>query len=149
VTQNQKDTYRNALKEARTSFDRAKHRRAEITLELNLLNDEIGRLRRTITALAAMCSESPGLDNLGITDACMEAMENTPFTVSTADVVSDLEGMGFDIASQKNANASVHAVLSRLAKSGKITKIEIEGDKVAWRGPLYDESMDSGMDIPF
>jgi len=136
VTQDQKDTYRAALKEARTSFDTAKQRRAQITLELSELDEDISRLRRTITALSAMCSESPGFDKLGITNACLEAMEQAPIDLTTSDVVDNLKSMGFDIASQKNANASIHAVLTRLAKAGKITK-NGDGKKVTWRGPNY------------
>lgn len=145
-------TYRESLKEARSSFDQAKNRKHEITLELVRLNDDLVRLRRTITALAAMCSESPGFDKMGITDACIEVMENTCFSLSTSEVVDRIEEMGFDIASQKNANASVHAVLARLAKNNKITKIETVGDKVFWRGPKYDAKIDAGVtdeDIPF
>ena len=147
VTDDQKSLYRAALKEARSSFEKATKDRLKLSVELARLNDDIARLRRTITALSAMCSESPSIDNLGITDACMEVMDNTPFTVSTGDVVGDLDNLGFDLDSQKNVNASVHAVLTRLAAKGKITKVE-DGDKVLWRGPNYDEKMDIG-DLPF
>jgi predicted nuclease with TOPRIM domain len=151
VTQN---TYRDSLKEARSSFKAAKKRKGEITFELNRLNEELSRLRRTITALAAMCSESTSFDKLGITDMCLEVMESTPFSMTTQEVVDLLEDSGYDINSQKNANASVHAVLTRLAKNEKLTKVG-DGDKVKWRGPSYDKKIDDGLyevtdeDIPF
>ena len=107
---NEIETYRTALKEARASFDSATDRLQKIQAESNELSLKAMKLRRTITALAAMCSESPWIDSLGITDSCLEAMENSPFEMSTADVVKALEGMGFDLASQKNAAASVHSV---------------------------------------
>lgn len=104
-------------------------------------------LRRTITALAAMCSEDPALDKLGITEAVSEAMEDTPFTVSTGGVIAILDSMGFELETQKNAAASVHAVLTRLAEKGKITKITDEKDNsVKWRGPNYDPDF---VDVPF
>jgi len=143
--------YRESLQEARSSFGKATKRKNDITLELHRLNSELIRLRRTITALAAMCSESPGMDSLGITDMCMEVMESTPFSLNTQEVVDRLEELGFDIKAQKNPNASVHAILSRLAKNEKITKFE-DGDKVVWRGPNHDAKIDSGImdeDIPF
>lgn len=141
-------TYKSALKEARSSFDKATTRLREITIESRALNEEIAKLRRTITALAAMCSESPGFDKLGITDACMEVMEIMPSTLTTNEVVDLLEAMGFDLASQKNAAASVHAVLTRLAEKEKITKIvNQETDAVVWRGPQYDPQCD--VEIPF
>jgi hypothetical protein len=122
-------------------------------MESRKLNTEMRNLRRTITALAALCSESPGIDPLGITDACIEAMKIIPYTTTTAEVVTWLEGMGFDFSAQKNAGASVHAVLTRLAKDEKITKVT-SGEVVRWRGPNYDKELDSGTgitdeDIPF
>ncbi len=141
MTQEQTATYKLALKEARSAFDNASERLAEINQEQFRLNSEIGRLRRTITALAALCSEEPGFDHLGITESCEEVMNDMPFEVTTAEVVEYLEARGFDISSQKNAAASVHAVLSRLARNEKIEKVEDEENKVKWRGPKYDPDL--------
>jgi hypothetical protein len=152
VTQDQIATYRAALTEARTSYNQATKRLAEIKSESFHLTKDVSRLRRTITALAAMCSEDPLLDNLGITESCLEVMQSETGTVTTAEVVKGLERIGFDLESQKNAAASVHAVLTRLAAKKKITKVtEDGGDTVAWRGPNYDEKWDkiTEEDIPF
>ena len=145
MTQDQISTYRAALTEARASFDQASDKLRQNEQESYQLKRDISRLRRTITALAAMCSEDPLMDNLGITDSCLAVMEEEERTVTTADVVQLLELRGFDLASQKNVNASVHAVLTRLANKGKITKVKIEendSDAVAWRGPKYDVEFD-------
>jgi hypothetical protein len=144
--------YRAALKEAKSAFGETTKRLDEIASESRRLNREIGGLRRTITALAAMCSEEPWLDSMGITEACFEVMESEPFQVSTQEVVRKLESMGFDLSSQKNAPASVHAVLSRLAEKEKIQKISDEDKKtVSWRGPSFDPELPeiSDDDIPF
>lgn len=113
------------------------------------MKGEIARLRQTITALAALCSESPGFDKFGITEACMEAMDNITYTASTAEVVRNLDSMGFNLDSQKNAAASVHSVLSRLAEKGVVKKIDTkdaEGKELAgWRGPNYDPESDQFM----
>lgn len=138
MTHQQTQTYKAALMAARAAFDKATLRLREITDESQILTDEIQRLRRTITALAALCTEAPGLDDLGITDSVMEVMESEKEEVATAYVVTALEARGFDLATQKNASASVHAVLSRLARAEKITKITDEDRKVTWRGPNYD-----------
>jgi len=145
VTQDQIATYRAALTEARTSFDSASQKLSQNERESNQLKRDISRLRRTITALAAMCSEDPLMDKLGITESCLEVMEDEERTVTTADVVQLLELRGFDLESQKNASASVHAVLTRLANKGKITKVKVEekdSEAVAWRGPKYDPEWD-------
>jgi hypothetical protein len=149
VTKKQVATYQAALKDARAAFDVATNRLAEIGIESYNLNDEVNRLRRTITALAALCSEEPMIDTLGITDSCLEVMDNQRDTVTTADVVRALEARGFDMATQKNANASVHAILSRLARRGKIERITDEKDNVSWRGPNYDPNTITDDDIPF
>jgi predicted transcriptional regulator len=150
MTEDQLKTYRVALKQARASFDQNSKRLAEISIEEHRLVKESANLRRTITALAAMCSENPAIDSFGITESCMEAMDTEIFEVTTQDVVKSLEEMGFDIASQKNAAASVHSVLSRLAEKGKIQKItDDEGRSVSWRGPHYDPPQINDEDIPF
>ncbi len=135
--QDKTETYRAALKEARASFDRASKRVREMALETVRLNGEMARLRRTITALAAMCSEQPWMDALGITDSCVEVMEAETEAVSTQEVVKKLEGMGFDMSSQKNPAASVHAVLSRLADKKKIEKMTGDDGSITWKGPSY------------
>ena len=79
-------------------------------------------------------------------------MEDTPFKMSTTDVVKWLEDMGFDLASQKNAAASVHAILTRLAEKEKIKKIAGDDAKsVMWTGPKFDPSIYeiTDDDIPF
>ena len=151
MTQDQIATYRAALKEARASFDQTTKRLAEIESESCGLTQDMDRLRRTITALAAMCSEDPMIDRLGITESCMEVMEVKKIAVTTADVAKALERRGFDLASQKNAPASVHAILSRLARKGKIEKVTEEGSEVAaWRGPNFDPLVEyDDDDIPF
>src|SRR5262245_44498818 len=138
MTKEQTTTYRAALKEARAAFDRASNRLLEISEESARLTREIAQLRRTITALAALCSEEPGFDDLGITEAVWEVMEKEEFEISTVGVVKELEKMGFDLSSQKNVAASVHAILSRLANQGKIDRVKIEDKPVTWRGPKYD-----------
>lgn len=148
----QTNTYQAALKKARDSYRRVSSRLYEISREERSLKEESLRLKRTITALAAMCSESPDVDKLGITDACMEALEIFTWPVATSDVLIALDSLGFDMESQKNAAASVHAVLTRLAKSGKIKKIESDG-VVKWLGPNAKEEVEGAEitdeDIPF
>ena len=147
MTQDKSSPYQAALKEARAAFDQATKRLTEISFESHELNMNIGRLRRTITALAAMCSEDPEIDSLGITESCLEVMQAEQGTVTTADVVKALERRGFDLTSQKNASASVHTVLSRLARREKITRVqEAETEPVSWRGPNFDPMFD---EIPF
>jgi len=145
-------TYRSALKEARLAFERTSSRLLDINLEAYKLTDEISRLRKTITALAALCSEAPFSDVMGITEACVEVMTAERGTVSTQSVLKALESIGFDISAQKNAAASVHSVLTRLSEKGKIEKISDEGvGSVTWRGPNYDPKTDeiTDDDIPF
>jgi hypothetical protein len=144
MTKEQMAPYRAALKEARDAFDKASKRLSEITEESRCLNEEVNKLRRTITALAAMCAEEPHIDRLGITDTVADVMEAEKSTVTTSEVVKLVEGRGFDLVSQKNASASVHTVLLRLARKGKITRLESEDEKktTIWRGPNYDSDYD-------
>ena len=65
--------------------------------------------------------------------------------VTTTDVINLLESVGFDIKSQQNANASVHVVLSRLARKGQIGRGNNE-NAVTWKGPMFDPDYDN---IPF
>lgn len=150
MTSSQTSTYKAALKEARTAYEKAFQRLSEISAEGSRLTDEIKRLKRTITALAALCSESPGFDDLGITDACTEVMEVEKGMVSTMDVVNALEAMGFDLASQKNPQASVHAILTRMANKGKIQRVATAGNEIVyWTGPNFEEGSITDEEIPF
>ena len=132
--------FRGALTEARALFDKSSEELREAERRVFWLKRDLSKLRQTITALAAMCSEAPWTDALGITDSCMEVMDVETKEVSTQDVVAKLEAMGFDFSSQKNPAASVHAVLGRLAEKGKIKKTA-EGFEgvVTWRGPNYED----------
>jgi hypothetical protein len=140
--------FRNSLKQARTLFDDETKEHNELQSRVYWLKDDLSKLRKTITALAAMCSEAPWADALGITDSCMEVMEVEKSEVSTQEIVRKLESMGFDLSSQKNPAASVHAILTRLAESAKIEKFTDEDGKVSWRGPGYDQEY-ADDDIPF
>ena len=146
MTRQQTETYRIVLETARQSFTEAMQRMEEITNEGDLLTDDITRLRRTITALSAMCSEAPGIDKFGITESCLGVMHEAKGTMTTAEVVTALDQTGFDLASQKNAAASVHSVLTRLSYQEKITRVQDEGKAASWRGPNFDPDYE---DIPF
>jgi hypothetical protein len=149
--------FKKSLKEARTLFDQEKKELIEAEARTFWLKDDLAKLKRTITALAAMCSVEPWIDELGITESCEEVMALERSEVSTGLVVKRLEGMGFDFSSTKNPSASVHSILSRLATKGKIKKITDEAGAVTWRGPHYEEPADdfaqsaeiSDDDIPF
>ena len=154
MTNDERRLYREALAKARESFDRSTSEMEENKKAQARLEFEIANLRKTITALAAMCSEEPGIDKLGITDSVMSVLQETPYSWSTGEIVNALDAMGFDLSSQKNAAASVHAVLSRLAQRGKITRVPA-GDAaknatgmLEWRGPQYSAQADSEL-IPF
>jgi hypothetical protein len=150
--------FKTSLKEARTVFDQESRELNELQARVYWLRNDLANLRKTITALAAMCSEEPWSDSLGIKDSCLEVMTIEKTTVSTQDVVKRLEAMGFDLSSQKNPAASVHSVLSRLAADEEIEKRTDDKGGVTWRGPNYDERVDnefsqsaeiSDDDIPF
>jgi hypothetical protein len=145
VTNQQTDTFRAAFREAREAFHAKSSRLNTIEMEASTLKDEIRQLRRTITALAPLCSGNPRVDKLGITDICTEVMEIIPSVASTSEVVQWIEMYGFDISMQKNAEASVHAVLTRLAKDEKVEKITDETGAVTWKGPGFVKDED----IPF
>jgi hypothetical protein len=151
VTDDQLSSYRDSLAKARATFKKNSQRVAEISREQLELRNENVKLRRTITALAAMCSDSPYDDSLGITESCLETFANITYPLTTAEAMDALERMGFDLAAQKNAAASVHAVLNRLATKGKITKVVDDSNNVTWRGPKYDPNWDkmTDEDIPF
>lgn len=124
----------------------------ELSSETNKIMSEVSRLRRTITALAALCSEDPGFDDLGITDAVTEIMESEKTLVTTNDVVEGLSALGFDVSSHENPAASVHAVLTRLSMKGKIERVKKGDSKVVyWKGPKYEPSAGhiTDEDIPF
>ena len=131
-------TYRKALQEAREQFRASTERRNTLQRELMHTEEEMARLRRTITALSAMCSEHSTFDDFGITGAVKEAMAKERTLVTTNDVIQKLLEIGFDIKSQKNVQASVHTILQRLATRELIERVEDDRKTVRWKGPKYD-----------
>jgi len=94
-----------------------------------------------------MCSEEPGIDKLGITESVIEVMATTPYSYTTSEVMYALENIGFDLSTQKNAQASVHAILTRLANKKKLTRVanakkSPDGHPWEWRGPQYNTADD-------
>lgn len=147
MTDDERQAYQAALQLARDSFDKATARLIDLAAEREQLELTVANARKTITALSAMCSADPGIDKLGITDSVIQAMNSTPYSYTTSEVVLNLEAMGFDIRSQKNAQASVHAVLARLARRGTLTRVtnakkNPEGHPYEWRGPMYNAETD-------
>src|SRR5688500_14779465 len=146
VTTDDREAYGTALQAARQAFEKSTSRLVAVRREETELEAEIANLRKTITALSAMCSQEPGIDKLGITDSVMSVMVDTKWAWSTGEVVSALDAMGFDLSTQKNAAASVHAVLARLAQRGTIGRLaadavknkDMEGKPMEWVGPNYD-----------
>ena len=149
MTESQTTTFKDALKAARAAYEKGRRRLEQIEHETWTLQDDMAKLKRTITALAAMCTEDPGLDEMGITEACLEVMAVARGALTTAQVVEKLEALGFDTSAQKNGPASVHAVLGRLSvrQKDKIKKVTDSEDKlIRWTGPQFDPTYD---DIPF
>ena len=136
-TESQIAPYRNALEEAREQFKVSTERQNLLRVQLMATESDVARLRRTITALAAMCSEPSTFDDLGLTDAVKEVMTKEPVLVTTTDVVQKVEEIGFDVKSQKNVQASVHTILQRLCKRELIQRVEDDGRTVRWKGPKY------------
>ena len=141
-TDEEAGTYRKALKEARKQFKASTERQSALHFQLRETENEIARLRRTITALSAMCSERAVFDGLGITDAVKTVMVEVETLVTVSDVIRKLEEIGFDIKSQKNVQASVHSILQRLVKRELIRRVENDGQTVQWKGPKYDSGRD-------
>ena len=137
-TESQIATYRNALKEAREQFKMLTERQIFLQVQLMATESEIMGLRRTITALAAICSEPSAFDDLGLTDAVKQVMVEEPELVTTTEVTQKLKEIGFALTSHKNAQASVHNVLQRLCTRELIQRVEDDGRTVRWKGPKYD-----------
>lgn len=130
------DGYRASLEKVRRDLlDRLDEQEA-VHQRLDELREEISALRRIVAGLSDYCGV-PNEKWIGLTEACSEVMAQQETTVSTNEVVKALEDMGIDMGAQKNASASIHAILTRLAKRGEIIKVD-DGKNVTWKGPKFD-----------
>jgi hypothetical protein len=112
------------------------------------IDRRIAHLKRTIVA-AKPLSEAimPGLivpgiieiESEGITDACRNVLRSSQKWMSPLSVRAALEANGLDLSKQRNAMASVHAVLKRLkAKHEAKTAVASDGGTVyKWRPSLF------------
>lgn len=98
---------------------------AQAVSEDKLLQQRIARLKQTIASLDALiegeetASEWKQSEQIGITDACRQALKvaNSPRTA--IEVRDWLANSGYELSEQENALASIHTVLKRLVKAGE------------------------------
>jgi len=119
------DAFGTALEEARRKLDDKRREREEAQATVERLDQEMIQLRRIIVGLSAFRGEEPALEEMGITDACRKVMASAKKHLTLAQIKDGLAYLGFDLTTQKNPDASVMAVLSRLADKKEIRKMEL------------------------
>ena len=87
--------------------------------------DRIVQLRRTIVSLSVLCNEPTELEAIGITDSIRSVMGSAQAGLTVREVREALATQGFDLTTQKNADAAITVVLNRLAEAGEIRKGEV------------------------
>jgi len=98
---------------------------AEAVNDAKLLEQRIARLKQTIASLDALiegeeaASEFKQSAQIGITDACREALKVASNPRTAIEVRDWLASSGYELSEQENALASIHTVLKRLTKAGE------------------------------
>jgi hypothetical protein len=116
------ETYLAALHRAKKHLDLTLQNRDLAERRLKEIDAEVTRLRRVVVSLSDICGEPTELTSLGITEACRTVMANASEKLRMRGVKDGLTALGFDLSSQKNADASVMAILTRLVTAGEIRR---------------------------
>lgn len=110
----------------RLAFERAKADLAEaLAIKFTALEtaekahlDSI-RLRRAVTALAAICGENIE-DSMGLTEAVRTVFHGSAVWRNLSQIKMQVEALGASLTDLKNPDASVMSVLSRLVNGGEL-----------------------------
>src|SRR5580704_2210134 len=116
------ETYLGALHRARKHLELTLRDRDEAERRLKEIDTKVTRLRRVVVSLSDICGEPTELTSLGITEACRTVMANASEKLRMRGVKDGLTALGFDLSTQKNADASVMAILTRLVTAGEIRR---------------------------
>lgn len=120
-----KDTYKQALQEARKELNAFLEQRAELDIR-------IARLRQTIGGLSQLCEGDASMtfiiQDMGLTEACREVLRASREELTPAEVIKGLERIGFDISGYSNLLAAVHTTLKRMTIGTNPEAIESEKD---------------------
>src|SRR5262245_35308808 len=116
------DAFRAALDVAKQRLANAEEARENALQRVKASEDEIAQLRRVIVSLAALCGETTDMETIGITEACRTVMRAAANSVTLKEVKTLLTDIGFDLSTQKNADASVQAILNRLVDAKEIQR---------------------------
>ncbi len=111
--------YRKAFEQAKADMARAAERKQAAQSEVDAAHNEVIQLRRTVTALAALCGENVE-DSMGLTEAVRTIMKSRSDFVSLNGIKEQVEAIGVSLSDLKNPDASVMSVLSRLVASNEL-----------------------------
>jgi hypothetical protein len=131
-------SFKAALQDAKKSLAETVEARDRHVKEAAEADTQIVQLRRTIVSLSVLCNEPTELESMGITESIRNVMKTVPNALSVQGVKAHLAAHGFDLTSQKHADAAITTVLNRLVEAKEIRKGEanISGKVVAtYAGP--------------
>jgi hypothetical protein len=120
--------YRSSLEDARRDLEHALKAREVSVQTTKDWDAKIVQLRRIVVSLAAYVGEASEMESMGITEAIRTVMNAATTRLKVRHVKDELTNLGFDLAGQDNADASIQAVLNRLVDKKEIRR-ESERDK--------------------
>lgn len=141
--------YREAFERAKADLAKAWARKEAAEREAGIAGEEMVHLRRTVTALAALCGENVE-DSMGLTEAVRTvAPAGSWFTLKM--FKTQVEAIGVTLEDLKNPDASVLSVLSRLHASGELQTGKTKDNVRIWRKAQTEAPVEppGDDDIPF
>ena len=121
------DSYKQALKTAR-------EQRATLLNERAQIDQKILKLDKIIESLQPLCDEdaglvlmTPDLSDYSFSEACRIVLRTSQQFLGATTVRDIMIREGYDLTSQRNALASVHAALKRMKEAGEADEQVVEG----------------------
>jgi hypothetical protein len=109
-------SYKSALQKAQADW-------AELTRQEAGIAVRKAQLKRTIKALAALCSELPDISAMSLADAIRLVIASTTEALSVIEIRGKLNEIGYDLSKFKTPLASIHTAVNRMVESEELIHI--------------------------
>ena len=151
--------YRDAFERAQADLAEALAIKTKALAEVDQAHEDSIRLRRAVTALAAICGENIE-DSMGLTEALRTVFDRSTAWRNLHQIKMQVEALGASLSDLKNPDASVMSALSRMV-SGDELQLGVQkfkqpngttSDSKVWRTapePEPDPDPTTDDDIPF
>jgi hypothetical protein len=132
-----------SLTSYRRDLQARKRELADLLRQRQKIDEKMARLQPLISHLEGLCRELGDRAakehatkvelTTGLTELARVTLEQAYIPLSTSELKQRMETKGFDFSHYSNPLSSIHVVLQRLVKSGKVKVVPLKGGRKAYQ----------------